>query len=52
MVEVAGRRGVVDRTGAVLVRPVHPALVIHPVAFLVGDGTQPLGRAGPPGPSR
>lgn len=38
VVELAGRRGVVDRTGTVLVRPVHPALVIHPVAFLVGDG--------------
>ncbi|SCE70264.1 WG containing repeat-containing protein [Micromonospora matsumotoense] len=38
VVELAGRRGVLDRTGAVLVRPVHPALVIHPVAFLVGDG--------------
>nr|WP_309236928.1 WG repeat-containing protein [Micromonospora sp. S-DT3-3-22] len=38
VVELAGRRGVLDRTGTVLVRPVHPALVIHPVAFLVGDG--------------
>ncbi|MEU7960094.1 WG repeat-containing protein [Micromonospora humida] len=38
VVELAGRRGVLDRTGAVLVRPVHPALVVHPVAFLVGDG--------------
>ncbi|MEU7977558.1 WG repeat-containing protein [Micromonospora sp. NPDC049081] len=38
VVELAGRRGVLDRTGAVLVRPVHPALVIHPVAFLIGDG--------------
>ncbi|MFJ8687151.1 WG repeat-containing protein [Micromonospora wenchangensis] len=38
VVELAGRRGVLDRTGTLLVRPVHPALVIHPVAFLVGDG--------------
>ncbi|MEV6709911.1 WG repeat-containing protein [Micromonospora wenchangensis] len=38
VVELAGRRGVLDRTGTVLVRPVHPALVVHPVAFLVGDG--------------
>ncbi|MCL7457869.1 WG repeat-containing protein [Micromonospora sp. MSM11] len=39
VVDVAGRRGVVNRTGRVLVPPTHPALVIHPVAFLVGDGT-------------
>ncbi|MET8044744.1 WG repeat-containing protein [Micromonospora sp. NPDC005215] len=38
VVDVAGRRGVVDRTGAVLVPPTHPQLVIHPVAFLVGSG--------------
>ncbi|MEU8330142.1 WG repeat-containing protein [Micromonospora sp. NPDC048839] len=38
VVDVAGRRGVVDRTGAVLVPPTHPMLVIHPVAFLVGSG--------------
>ncbi|MEU1886078.1 WG repeat-containing protein [Micromonospora rifamycinica] len=38
VVELAGRQGVVDRAGTMLVRPVHPALVIHPVAFLVGDG--------------
>ncbi|MFE9919063.1 WG repeat-containing protein [Micromonospora sp. NPDC005553] len=35
VVDVAGRRGVVDRTGTVLVPPAHPMLVIHPVAFLV-----------------
>ncbi|MEV4541138.1 WG repeat-containing protein [Micromonospora echinaurantiaca] len=35
VVDVAGRRGVVDRTGRVIVPPAHPALVIHPVAFLV-----------------
>lgn len=39
VVDVAGRRGVVNRAGKVLVPPTHPALVIHPVAFLVGDGT-------------
>ncbi|WP_406071831.1 WG repeat-containing protein [Micromonospora sp. NBC_01638] len=39
VVDVAGRRGVLDRTGAVLVPPTHPMLVIHPVAFLVGSGT-------------
>jgi len=37
VVELAGRKGVVDRTGHVLVEPAHPALVIHPVAFLVMD---------------
>ncbi|QLD28767.1 WG repeat-containing protein [Micromonospora carbonacea subsp. aurantiaca] len=43
VVELNGRRGVVDRTGRVLVAPAHPALVVHPVAYLVGDG---LGRWG------
>ncbi|SBV30428.1 WG containing repeat-containing protein [Micromonospora krabiensis] len=38
VVEVGGRRGVVDRSGAVVVPPAHPALVIHPVAFLVTAG--------------
>ena len=37
VVDAGGRKGVVDRTGRVLVPPVHPALVIHPVAFLVAD---------------
>src|SRR5256885_3665092 len=37
VVELAGRKGVVDRAGRVLVDPVHPALVIHPVAFLITD---------------
>ncbi|MEU1685007.1 WG repeat-containing protein [Micromonospora sp. NPDC005707] len=37
VVELAGRRGVVDRTGRVLVSPAYPSLVVHPVAFLVGD---------------
>lgn len=39
VVDVAGRRGVVDRTNAVLVPPTHPMLVIHPVAFLFGNET-------------
>ncbi|MFU8872432.1 WG repeat-containing protein [Micromonospora sp. SL4-19] len=39
VVELAGRRGVVDRTGRVLVDPAYPALVVHPVAFLIGDGS-------------
>lgn len=39
VVDVAGRRGVVDRNGTVLVPPAHPMLVIHPVAFLVGSST-------------
>ncbi|MFE9692662.1 WG repeat-containing protein [Micromonospora sp. NPDC005806] len=38
-VELAGRRGVVDRTGRVLVAPVYSVLIVHPVAFLVGDDT-------------
>ena len=37
VVELNGRKGVVDRTGRVLVEPAHPALVIHPVAFLIMD---------------
>lgn len=39
IVEQGGRKGVVDRTGKVIVPPAHPAMVIHPVAFLVSDGT-------------
>jgi hypothetical protein len=38
VIELNGRRGVVDRTGRVLVAPAHPVLVVHPVAFLIGDG--------------
>ncbi|KXK60469.1 hypothetical protein AWW66_18610 [Micromonospora rosaria] len=38
VVEVNGRQGVLDRTGRMVVEPAHPVLVIHPVAFLVGDG--------------
>jgi tetratricopeptide (TPR) repeat protein len=43
IVDQGGRRGVVDRTGQVIVPPVHPAVVIHPVAFLVAG---PDGRWG------
>ncbi|TWH65779.1 WG repeat-containing protein [Micromonospora olivasterospora] len=38
VVELNGRRGVVDRTGRVIVAPAHPTVVVHPVAFLIGDG--------------
>jgi hypothetical protein len=51
VVEVGGRKGVVDRTGKLLVPPVHPAVVIHPVAFLISDATGRWGaldRAGRP----
>jgi hypothetical protein len=34
---------VVDRAGRVLVEPVHPAVVIHPVAFLITDGSHRWG---------
>ena len=43
VVELGGRKGVVDRTGQVIVEPVHPALVIHPVAFLITDGAHRWG---------
>jgi tetratricopeptide (TPR) repeat protein len=43
VVELGGRKGVVDRTGRVLVEPVHPALVIHPVAFLITDAAHRWG---------
>ena len=38
VVDAGGRKGVVHRDGRMLVRPAHPAVVIHPVAFLIGDG--------------
>ncbi|MFC7548340.1 WG repeat-containing protein [Plantactinospora sp. GCM10030261] len=38
IVDADGRRGVVNRDGRVIVPPRYPALVIHPVAFLVGTG--------------
>jgi len=43
IVEQGGRKGVVDRNGAMVVPPVHPAIVIHPVAFLVSS---PAGKWG------
>ncbi|MBX6358049.1 MAG: WG repeat-containing protein [Micromonosporaceae bacterium] len=43
IVDQGGRKGVVDRTGQVIVRPAHPAVVIHPVAFLIAG---PDGRWG------
>jgi tetratricopeptide (TPR) repeat protein len=43
IVDQSGRKGVVDRTGQVIVPPAHPAVVIHPVAFLVAG---PDGRWG------
>ncbi|HYN95396.1 MAG TPA: WG repeat-containing protein, partial [Pilimelia sp.] len=43
IVDAGGRRGVVDRTGRVLVPPSYGTLVIHPVAFLF---TGPDGRWG------
>ncbi|WP_239088748.1 WG repeat-containing protein, partial [Micromonospora gifhornensis] len=43
VVDLAGRKGVVDRTGQVIVAPAHPALLIHPVAFLATNG---IGRWG------
>jgi len=39
IVDAGGRKGVVDRAGRMVVPPVHPAMVIHPVAFLVAGGT-------------
>jgi hypothetical protein len=38
IVDAGDRKGVVDRTGRLVVPPVHAGLVIHPVAFLIGDG--------------
>jgi tetratricopeptide (TPR) repeat protein len=37
VIDAGDRLGVVDRTGQLIVAPVHAALVIHPVAFLIGD---------------
>jgi tetratricopeptide (TPR) repeat protein len=38
IVDGGGRKGVVDKAGRLIVPPVHPAVVIHPVAFLIGNG--------------
>jgi hypothetical protein len=35
IVDANGRKGVVDRSGRVIVPPAHPNIVIHPVAFLI-----------------
>ncbi|MFD0517352.1 hypothetical protein [Paractinoplanes durhamensis] len=37
VVDAGERFGVVDRNGQLIVEPVHPGLVIHPVAFLIAD---------------
>jgi tetratricopeptide (TPR) repeat protein len=38
VVDAGDRLGVVDQRGRVVVAPAYPVLVIHPVAFLIGDG--------------
>jgi hypothetical protein len=43
IIDASGRKGVVDRSGNMIVPPVHPAVVIHPVAFLIAG---PDGRWG------
>jgi hypothetical protein len=37
VIDAGDRLGVVDVSGQLLVAPVHAALVIHPVAFLIAD---------------
>jgi tetratricopeptide (TPR) repeat protein len=37
VVDAGDRYGVVDRTGQLVVAPVHAAVVIHPTAFLIAD---------------
>jgi len=37
VIDAGDRLGVVDRTGQLLVAPVHSRLLIHPVAFVIGD---------------
>jgi hypothetical protein len=37
VVDAGDRYGVVDRTGQLLVAPVHAAVLIHPEAFLIAD---------------
>jgi hypothetical protein len=46
VVEVGGRKGVIDRTGRVLVPLGYPTLVIHPVAFLFTDPNRRWGAMG------
>ncbi|MFB9183396.1 WG repeat-containing protein [Dactylosporangium sucinum] len=43
VVSLDGRKGVVDRSGRVLVPPIHHTLMIHPVAFLIADDAQRWG---------
>ncbi|GAA3271110.1 hypothetical protein GCM10020218_013140 [Dactylosporangium vinaceum] len=43
VVSLDGRKGVVDRSGRVLVPPVHHTIMIHPVAFLFVDDAQRWG---------
>lgn len=49
VVDLAGRYGVVDRTGRVVVTPVHAALVVHPVAYLVATAAGRWGGVGSAG---
>jgi hypothetical protein len=37
IVDAGGRKGVVDRSGRLIVPPAHPHIVIHPVAFLISS---------------
>jgi tetratricopeptide (TPR) repeat protein len=43
VISLDGRKGVVDRSGRVLVPPIHHTLMIHPVAFLIADDSQRWG---------
>jgi hypothetical protein len=43
VVSLGNRKGVVDRSGRVIVPPIYPTLMIHPVAFLVADDAQRWG---------
>jgi hypothetical protein len=46
IVEVGGRKGVIDRTGRVLVPLAYLTVVIHPVAFLFTDPNHRWGAIG------
>jgi tetratricopeptide (TPR) repeat protein len=43
VVALGNYKGLVDRTGRLIVPPIHPALVIHPVAFLIADAARRWG---------
>jgi hypothetical protein len=43
VISLDGRKGVVDRSGRVVVPPVHHTIMIHPVAFLFVDDSQRWG---------